>query len=126
MGFNSPAVGGLHDARAAAGNNAVAGLNEGLAYFDSQFVFGVAGFDPRRAKNANGRADLRQRIEAFNKFALTAQEPTTVLVRTVPRFIGFQEPLIARSRGDLITAERQRALLISGQPNPAAFHICWM
>ena len=76
-----PAVGGLHQAWAPAGDDGEAGLGQGLAHPPGRLVHRVVLAEPRRAEDRDRGADLGQCVDPVDELPLDAEDPPGFGVR---------------------------------------------
>jgi len=79
--FGGPFVGGLHDPRAAPGDDAEAFLGQEPGQNHRFFVIGLPRLDPGRAKDAHRMIDPRQGLDGIDKLRHDAEDPPRLLNR---------------------------------------------
>ncbi len=77
-GLVGPAVGGLHQAGAAAGDDGEAGLGQGPAHLPGRLVHRVVLAEPGRAEDRDRGADLGQGVDPVDELPLNPEDPPGV------------------------------------------------
>ena len=72
-GFEGAAIGGFHDARAAASDHRDAIPRKQRPRFLRRFVFGIVGRRPRRTEDRDAVRDMRQVFKALDELAHDAE-----------------------------------------------------
>ena len=108
----APAVGGLHHARAASGDDGVAGARQPRPHLHGHPVGGILGLGAGRAEDADGRPQLRQGPEALDELRLDAHDPPRVGVEPVGVGVTAQQSRVGGLGGDLGAAQHHWSLAV--------------
>ena len=106
------AVGGLHHARAASGDDGVAGARQPRPHLHGHPVGGILGLGAGRPEDADGRPQLRQGPEALDELRLDAHDPPRVGVEPVGVGVTAQQSRVGGLGGDLGAAQHHWSLAV--------------
>ena len=106
------AVGGLHHARAASGDDGVAGARQPGADLHGHAIGRVLGLGACRAEDADGLPQLGQGSETLDELRLDTHDPPRIGVEPVGVGVTAQQSRVGGLGGDLGAAQHHWCLAV--------------